>query len=156
MMAVSVLENTISYQPPFFRIAQRLNHSNLLAVFFLCPDFLLNLLAIKADDLIRGFNDRPRRTVILLQLKNLSRGEILLKIQYILNSRSSKGINTLCIISYNTQVFITPLILFQQFQDAVLQRIGILKLIHHDMRKTLAILIPSPIRILIQQAVHLQ
>ena len=64
---------------------------------------------------------------------------ILFKIKDIVNGCAPKRINTLGIVAHNKQVFAAALVFYKQTQNRILQIVGILKLIHVDVLKLLAV-----------------
>ena len=71
--------------------------------------------------------DRP---VVLFQLNNLGLREILLKVQDIPDIGTPPLINTLVIVTHNTQIMVT---FRQHLNQLVLDMVGVLIFVHHDV-----------------------
>ena len=97
-------------------------------------DFLRKTISIFFNHKLRTLYYRSRRTKIHIQQNHLRPRIIFRKIQHNLRLRSPETINRLIIISHNKKIIFR---FRKHFQNLILQKINILKLIHENVAKPL-------------------
>ena len=121
---------------------------DLRSVLFLRPQSLLLPALIVANDGVGQVQNISVGAVILLQFDGSHLRKILLEIQNIPNVRPSPLVNALIVVPHHTEV---PVGLGQQVNQFVLQVVGVLILIHHDVLKPISV-IRQNLRIRFQEA----
>ena len=95
-----------------------------------------NLPLVVANEAIGRLNNILRRTIVLLQLKELALRIDVLKVKNVINVRTTKTINALRIVAYHTDV----LLLAGELRDnLLLHGVGVLKLIDQHIAETRSI-----------------
>ena len=102
------------------------------------PENLLFSLHVVLDHFIGSIQNRLGRTVVLLQLDDRSFRKIFFVVQNIVDICAAKFVDRLIIVADDTQVAV---FVRQQTNQLKLRRVGILILIHHNVQKTLLIIL---------------
>ena len=119
----------------------------LLTMLILREHILRNLPFISLNQRVRRLHYQLRRTVILLQLKELRIRILTLEVQDIVDVRTTERINTLCIIAHHTHL----LTFFRQLiDDGLLGKVRVLILIHQHKMELLYIFLADILVILEQ------
>ena len=140
---VALLGDGIGYTFALFGIGHGFDHLDLLPGAFARPDFFLNLFFVEADHFIGSLHDMLGGAVVFFQFKNFDaeRVKIFLKVEDVLDGRAAEGIDTLGVIPDHTNVAGAALKMHQLADDAVLQGIGILKLVYQQVAEALAVFV---------------
>ena len=152
--AVALLNDGIPYPLTFFGVAHGFDNLDLLSGSLTRPDFFLDLAFIEADYLVGSLHNVLGGTVVFFQFKDFNSigVKVLFKIENILDGCPTEGVDTLRIVAHHTDIARTSLKVHQLADDPVLQGIGILKLVHHQVFETLAVLFQH-LRVLLPQLV---
>ena len=127
-------------------IAGLINHNGLSPIIG-CPQPFALSAQIMGDHRIGCIQNRLGGAIILLQADQAAAFILLFKIQNIGNGGATEPVNTLVIIAYHANIFITTC---QQTTEQILQMIGILILVHQHILE-LSLIITANILVLLQK-----
>ena len=122
----------------FFRAIPHANHADLVSAANLGPQGLAKSLAVGIDQTRGSSEDIGGRAIVLLQLDYFGAGKILFKPQDIGDFCAAPGIDRLIVIPHHADVVAR---LGEQAQPQVLDLIGVLIFIDHDIFEALLILL---------------
>ncbi len=100
------------------------------------PELLLLASAVIGDDRVRRIENRLRRAVVLLELDDLGIGELLLEAEDVVDIGAAKAVDRLIRVADNREVAAFS---GKQLEPAVLNRIGVLVLVHEDLTERLLV-----------------
>ena len=124
--------------------------SQRLPRFFLRVNGLLDLMDILVNQRVSGIDDRLRRAVVTLQLKQLSLRINALKIENITDVGAAERVDTLRIVAHHADIVLRLGELLDQHK---LDIVRILVLVHQDVLELLLVFL-AHVRTLVQQAQH--
>ena len=104
------------------------------------------------DERIGGVHDHLRGAVVALQAEDLALGIILLEIEDVLDARTAESVDGLAVVAHHADVAAE---LRQLLEDQVLRHVGVLVLVHHDVRETAGDRLER-LLVVPQQVVHIQ
>ena len=116
------------------------------------PKLLLLTVAVVFYDRISAGKDIFEGSVVLLKLDDLGAFEILLKVQDIPDIRASPLIDALVIVTYHAKI---PVLHGQQMYDLILDAVGVLILVHHDVSEALTVILKY-VRIVPQKVISVE
>ena len=129
VVAPLVTHNTaygLGHHGSLFPIAVELAISDLVAIVVAAEDILVNLILIVLHQTVGGIHYLGRRTVVALQLEDMHVFVNTLEIKYIVNLRTSEGIDTLVVVAHYAYLLVLA---GEQQHYLLLHRIGILILV---------------------------
>ena len=100
------------------------------------PQGLGTALAVVGDKVVGGRQNVGAGPVVLLQFDDPGAGKVFFKIENVADVGTAKGVDTLIIVTDDTEVFIAA---GQQFEELVLHRVGVLIFVNHLVDKALLI-----------------
>ena len=121
----------------FFAVVGSAVVFDLLTCRCLGPQFFRLAAPVAGDDAVGGLDDVGGGAVVLLQFDDLRPGEIFFKFQDVADVRAAPLVDALVVVAHHAQVAV---LLRQQIDQSVLQHVGVLVLVHHDVFKLLLIL----------------
>ena len=137
-MALRLCRNILHNSHGFFIFCLVLIQCNRYTLFIIRPKCLILTPLIVMDHTVGSIQNRLGRTIILLQLDHLCIRKCFFKIKNVVDIRTSELVNRLIIITDHTEISV---LCRQQTDKLELNRVRILILIHHNVLKTILVII---------------
>ena len=132
-----VFHNAGSNKLRLSAFVRRTAHDDFLPVTVLGPEPLSLPLLIVRNDRVCRVEDILGRAVVLLQTNDDRIPKLFLKAQNVFNRRTAEFINTLVVITHNTEIVVFSR---KQADQTVLRVVGILILIHQNITETVLVI----------------
>ena len=133
-------------------IGRRLVDAQLFAAALRCPQVLAEAVAVMLDQRVGRVENIGVRAVVLLQLDDVLNVKIAQQLLHVADIRAAKRIDRLVVVAHRKQRVVLSR---QQLQPTVLQRVGVLELVHQNVLETLLVMLAQR-RIALQQFVAAQ
>ena len=98
------------------------------------PQVLAQTLAVVADQRVGRVQDVALAAVVLLQLDHAALGELALEVEHVARGGAAESVDRLIVVADREDRVVAAC---QQLEPPILQPVGVLELVHQDVREAL-------------------